>query len=81
MKQETQQEAKERAACHRAKHLFVNQITTKTTSTFPTPTLLVGVESNNNHYTALLDLGVDTNVMPKSIYDKLHNKQLQVDDE
>ena len=60
--------------------LHVNQITTKEASPFPTPTMLVGLESKDNFHEALLDSRLDSNVMPKSIYDKVYNKKLQGND-
>ena len=40
----------------------------------PTPLLTIGLETLTNRYIALLDFGVDTNILPLSIFHWLKNK-------
>ena len=78
LKLSAQQEAHERAAKAKLQRLSINVTAVKPQikeDTIQPPTLLVGVESSNNNWHALLDSGAEVNVMSMDIYNQLRNKQ------
>ena len=74
LKEDAQLEAKERIKRIRAKRLYINNVRTASTFSFPAPIINIAVESPLNKHDALLDSGADANIMPLAIYNRLRNK-------
>ena len=65
---EAQKEAKERIKRIRQQRFYINKVQSASSSTFPTPSITISIESPTNHHEALLDSGADANIMPLSVY-------------
>ena len=53
-------------------HRYINKV--KTSSNLLEPIITIAVEAMHKQHEALLDLGVDANILPLSIFQTLRNK-------